>query len=159
MSSFSQGLLYSKPTCLSLDWKFKYFPDHPIIRYISIDTLRRDRPEEPTSICIQTQRSWSQDNLELSKLEAEPIIFDAARELMYKLPKPDNVITHKWRFSQTDVPYPGSPGAVSLYSSPLLVGAGDSYAQSNVEGCLISADIAVEILIENLNLNRDRNTA
>ena len=159
MSSFSQGLLYSKPTCLGLNWKFKYFPDHPIIRYISVDTLRRDRPEEPTSICIQTQRSWSQDNLELSKLEAEPIILDAARELLNKLPEPDNVITHKWRFSQTGVPYPGSPGAVSLYSAPLLVGAGDSYTQSNVEGCLTSADIAVEILLEKLNLNRARSTA
>ena len=126
------------------------------IYYIGVDKLRRDESEEPTSICIQTHRSWSQDNLELSKLQAEPIILAAAHELIYNLPSPDNIITHKWRYSQTEIPYPGSPGAVSLCSSPLLVGAGDSYTQSNVEGCFLSADLAVNLLMENLNLGRTR---
>ena len=156
LSSFSQGLLYNKPTCLNVGWTCKYFPDHPTIRYISVETLRRNTPEEPTSFCIQTHRSWSQDNLELSKLQAEPIILAAAHELIYNLPSPDNIITHKWRYSQTEIPYPGNPGAVSLCASPLLVGAGDSYTQSNVEGCLLSADLAVNLLMENLKFSRTR---
>ena len=55
------------------------------------------------------------------------------------LPTPDTVISHKWRYSQTESPYPGSPGNSLLISQPPLIAAGDSFSHSNVDGCLISA--------------------
>ena len=110
-SVYSLGLVYTEPTDLGLTWSDKYFPSHPVIRYIST----KYNANGQTSIVVQSHRSWAQDNLKtLSKDDATPILLDAVRELIPNLPKPSYWKSHRWRFSQTSTPYPGTPGAVLL---------------------------------------------
>ena len=147
-SSFSLGLFYDEATTLSLDWTVKYFPNNQILRYVCVDSVRRGKSQQPTSICVQTQRSWSEENLHLDKHAACPLILSELKNKVGELPAPDHVLPHRWMYSQTAAPYCGSPGAVQLNEEPLLIGAGDSFAVSNVEGCLYSAKEAEKLLIK-----------
>ena len=56
-----------------------------------------------------------------------------ARDLVPLLTSPDSVICHKWRYSQTATPFPGSPGTALILHKPPLIAAGDSFSHSNVE--------------------------
>jgi len=145
-SSFSLGIMYNETQTLALDWTVKYFPTNKILRYVCVDSVRRGRPLEPTSILVQTQRTWSEENLHLDKHQACPIILAELQAQVGDLPEPDHVFPHRWRYSQTAAPFAGSPGAVVLNDAPLLIGAGDSFAVSNVEGCLYSAKVAAELI-------------
>jgi len=151
-SSFSLGLMYNKPLQLSMDRTVRYFPDNAIIRYMSVDTVRRGKPDEPTSIIVQTQRTWAEQFIVLDKHSAATIILAELKKYISDIPEPDHLIPHRWRYSQTAVPYPNAPGAVELCSAPVLIGAGDSFSVSNVEGCLHSAKVASELIISLLNL-------
>jgi len=148
-SCYALGLFYEQPTDLKINWTLKYFPNHPVIRYISVDSLKRGT-QAPTSVSVLTHRSWAKANLHLTKESAKPILLSAVMDILPKLPSPDHVKSHRWLYSQTENPYPQNPGAVTFCKEPLLLGAGDSFSQSNVEGCLVSAEKAVKILKDNL---------
>jgi predicted NAD/FAD-dependent oxidoreductase len=105
--SFSLGLFYNKPTVLNLGWKWKYFPDSPLVRFVAVDSLKRGDPSAPTSVCVQSQRSWARENIEMSKEEALPLLLGEVNRLLPGLPRPDSHHSHKWRFSQIRTPYPG----------------------------------------------------
>jgi len=152
-SSFSLGIMYNETQTLALDWSVKYFPNNKILRYVCVDSVRRGRPLEPTSILVQTQRTWSEENLHLDKHDACPILLTELKEQIGELPEPDHVFPHRWRYSQTAAPFSGSPGAIVLHDSPLLIGAGDSFAVSNVEGCLYSAKVAAGLIERKLVTN------
>ena len=87
-----------------------------------------------------------------TRAQAQPILMAELERLVPGLPTPDDVLTHRWTYSQTDRPYPGQVGAATLVDIPLLVAAGDSFCQASVEGCLISADQAAKIVQSNFNL-------
>lgn len=106
--SFSLGLFYTRQTPLNLDWKWKYFPESQLVRFAAVDPLRRGAPPgTPTSLCIQSQRAWAREHVELTKEEALPLLMAEVRRLLPDLPKPDSLHCHKWRFSQIRTPYPG----------------------------------------------------
>ena len=106
--SFSLGLFYPTPhTSLHLDWKWKYFPDSPLVRFVAVDALKRGDPAAATALCVQSQRCWAREHLELSKAEAGPLLLAELRRLLPELPEPAELVSHKWRFSQIRIPYPG----------------------------------------------------
>ena len=74
-------------------------------------------------------------------------LLSQAMSVVPVLPTPDSVICHKWRYSQTEVPYPGSPGNSLLIARPPLIAAGDSFSHSNVDGCLISARKTCDLIL------------
>jgi len=131
---------------LGIRWRAKYFPEDPVIRYISIDTARRGNPSSPTSICVQSHVSFAEKNLHKTKQEMQEPLLDALYRLLPELPPAASLMSHKWRYSQTSVPYEGSPGAVLLHRGPVLVAAGDSFSHSNFDGCLASAHVASKVL-------------
>ena len=131
---------------LGISWRAKYFPEDPIIRYISIDTARRGHPSSPTSICVQSHVSFAAENLHKTKQEMQEPLLDALYRLLPELPSPASIVSHKWRYSQTLKPYEGAPGAVVLHQGPTLVAAGDSFSHSNFDGCLASAHAANKLL-------------
>jgi len=71
---------------------------------------------------------------------------DALYHLLPELPPPSSLVPHKWRYSQTSVPFEGTPGAVVLHQSPTLIAAGDSFSHSNFDGCIASAHAANKLL-------------
>jgi len=134
---FTLGLFYDKT--LPIHWKVKYLPKDPIIRYISNDGLRRGSREAGTCVCVQSQVSYGELEAGRTKQEVLPDLLAHTRALVPLLPSPDSAICHKWRYSQTKTPFPGSPGTSLLLQRPPLIAAGDSFSHSNVDGCLISA--------------------
>ena len=108
-------------------------------RYISNDGLRRGDQDAGTSVCVQSQISYGEREAGRSKQEVEGPLLSHARAIVPLLASPDSVICHKWRYSQTKTPFPGSPGAALLLNKPPLIAAGDSFSHSNVDGCLLSA--------------------
>jgi len=114
--SFSLGLFYSRPTDLSLDWKWRYFPESPLIRFAAVDSLRRGQPGAPPALCVQSQRTWAREHLELSKEEALPLLMAEVQRLLPGLPPPNSVLCHKWRFSQIRTPYPGEREVITTFA-------------------------------------------
>jgi predicted NAD/FAD-dependent oxidoreductase len=115
--SFSLGLFYDQKTVLGLGWKWKYFPDSPLVRFVAVDSLKRGDARAPTSICVQSQRSWARDHVELSKEEALPLLLAEVNRLLPALPRPDSLHSHKWRFSQIRTPYPGESIVLQMRTS------------------------------------------
>jgi len=131
---------------LGIKWKSKYFPDDPVIRYVSFDNSRRGDSSAPTSICVQSHVSFAEKNLQKTKQEMAEPLMDALYHLLPELPPPSSLVSHKWRYSQTSVPFEGTPGAVVLHQSPTLIAAGDSFSHSNFDGCIASAHAANKLL-------------
>jgi len=151
-SIFCLGLFYDTRIhdSLGLKWKAKYFPNDPVIRYISMDNLKRGDLKSPTCVGVQTQVSYSMANKHKSKQEMLEPILDHLQKLLPNLPPPSHSFCHKWRYSQTSQPYPGEPGCVQLHSSPTLIAAGDSFSHSNVDGCIASALAATDMILRNI---------
>lgn len=131
---------------LGIKWKSKYFPEDPVIRYVSFDNSRRGDSSAPTSICVQSHVSFAEKNLHKTKQEMAEPLMDALYHLLPELPPPSSLVSHKWRYSQTSVPFEGTPGAVVLHQSPTLIAAGDSFSHSNFDGCIASAHAANKLL-------------
>jgi len=131
---------------LGIKWKSKYFPEDPVIRYVSFDNSRRGDSSAPTSICVQSHVSFAEKNLQKTKQEMAEPLMDALYHLLPELPPPSSLVSHKWRYSQTSVPFEGTPGAVVLHQSPTLIAAGDSFSHSNFDGCIASAHAANKLL-------------
>ena len=131
---------------LGIKWKSKYFPEDPVIRYVSFDNSRRGDSSAPTSICVQSHVSFAEKNLHKTKQEMAEPLMDALYHLLPELPPPSSLVSHKWRYSQTSVPFEGTPGAVLLHRSPTLIAAGDSFSHSNFDGCIASAHAANKLL-------------
>lgn len=150
-SSFSLGIFFPKTTRELEEirnCRVKYFPSNKIIKYVSVESSGDDdSPDAGVSMCVHSHRTWAVNNVDLTKEEAKEIMFRELKDLLNgSLPEPLNVLSHKWRYSQTCVPYPGAPGAITLLENPLLIGAGDSFSVSNVGGCLTAAKVAEDIL-------------
>jgi len=152
---FCLGLFYDTAlTGLGFNWKAKYFPRDPVIRYISIDNIKRGDKLSPTAIGVQCQVSYSMENRHRSKGEMTDLMMDHLNTLLPNLPPPSSVLSHKWRYSQTSQPFPGEPGCALLHSSPPLIGAGDSFTHSNMDGCILSARVTKERVCQVLNIEK-----
>jgi len=151
---FCLGLFFdtSLNSELGFNWKAKYFPMDPVIRYISIDNLKRGDLMSPTSIAVQCQVSYSMANKHKSKEEMISPMMKHLNILLPNLPPPSYTLSHKWRYSQTSQPYPGEPGCVLLNHSPPLLGAGDSFTHSNMDGCILSARAAQHRIYQSLGI-------
>jgi len=150
-SSFSLGIFFPKTTSELEEirtCRVKFFPSNKIIKYVSVESSADDESTDVgVSMCVHSHRTWAVNNVDLTKEEAKEIMFRELKDLLNdSLPEPLNVLCHKWRYSQTCVPYPGAPGAITLLDKPLLIGAGDSFSVSNVGGCLTAAKVAEDIL-------------
>jgi len=139
---FCLGLFFAER--LELPWQCRYFPRHPVVRSVN--------QQQTTSLAVQCQVGFSEQNKGRTKQEVGAEVEEAVRQLLPGLPAPAATLPHKWRYSQTSRPFPGGPGCVSLLSSPSLIAAGDSFTHSNMDGCLHSASVTAQTLTSKLNL-------
>merc|ERR1719273_2283130 len=90
---------------------------------------------------------WGLKHKQLTLPEAEKHLATAMAELFPNWPKPKELKTLKWLYSQVHKSFPGSPGSVELSQSPPMLLGGDAFApSSNFSGCLKSAQSLVEKL-------------
>lgn len=148
-SRFAVGLFFPPGTCLDVPWSAKYIYDNPCVRYVSVDNRKRnkDSADVGPSVCIHTSVPWSMENLEKDKDSAAQEILEHVKALLPWLPKPSEVKGHKWRYSQVDKGFPGSPGCVILSDSPPVLLAGDAFSRGVFDGCLDSALATQQLLL------------
>jgi len=145
---FVLGMFFNEPVDLGVDWSASYIGDHPVLRFVSIDNLKRGLGKDaPTSVLVHSTVSWGLKHKQLTLPEAEKLLAAAMAELFPHWPKPKELKTLKWLYSQVHKSYPGSPGSVQVSQKPPLLLGGDAFAaSSNFSGCLKSANSLVEHL-------------
>jgi len=136
---FVLGLYYDGAVDLGVDWACKYVTDNPVIRFVSIDNMKREKTNIPGSILVHSTVPFGLKNINRSHEEMKPVMMKALKEMFPNLPSTDDQKSLKWLYSQVHKGYPDSPGSVRLNDSPPLVLGGDAFTQSNFDGCIQSA--------------------
>jgi len=147
---FVLGQFYSGRVDVGAPWSCKYITDHPIIRFIAVDNIKRNRPGAPTSVLVHSTVQFGLENINKSHEEVAPVLQEALHHLLPSLPPAEEIKSLKWLYSQVHRPYPGQPGAIALPDHPNLILAGDGFARSNFDGCVQSARAVVELLSQYL---------
>ena len=96
------------------------------------------------SVVVHTSVPFGLKHLEDNFDQVEPVIMQNLKQFLPSLPEPISTKFLKWRYSQIYKPYPGSPCSLVLNNSPLLIAGGDSFCQSNFDGCIDSSSSVME---------------
>ncbi|XP_037083968.1 renalase-like [Pollicipes pollicipes] len=147
-SRYALGLFFDKPGAVDVPWGATYVSDHPVIRYVAVDNVKRGKDTAPTSVVVHTSVAFGVEHVEKTPDQVQPILLRHVTELFPDWPVPVTIKCQKWRFSQVVTPYPGSPGHVVLCRRPLVVAAGDAFTHSNVDGCIESAESTAQGVIQ-----------
>lgn len=152
-SRFALVLSFSKDSGLDLDLGLKYVADSEVVRYFSVEHLKRstELSDLGPSLVVHTSVSFGSKHLESHLDQVQPIIIEEVRRLLPQLPQPISIRTHKWRFSQVLTSVPGCPGHMTLSDQPLLVLGGDAFTHSNFDGCVESALSVLQELTHRLS--------
>ena len=144
---FVLGLFYSGPVDLGGEsWSCKYISEDPIIRFIAVDNIKRNRPQAPTSILVHSTVQFGLKNINKSHEEMRPLMLSALQQVLPSLPPAEELKSLKWLYRQVHQPYPGQPGALALGDLPSLILGGDAFTHSNFDGCVESAKAIVDHL-------------
>jgi len=146
---FVLGLYYGEKLDLDGDWACKYVSDHPIIRFVSVDNIKRGNVDAATSILVHSTVEFGLDNMNKTHEEMKPQLLAALSEMFPRWPQPKEVKSLKWLYSQIHQGYPDRPGSVLINSSPTLVLGGDAFSESTFDGCVESA-LSISKTLENL---------
>ena len=149
-SRFVLGQFYSGRVDVGAGWCCKYISDHPIIRFIAVDNIKRNRPQAPSSVLVHSTVQFALENINKTHEEVTPILQEALHHLLPSLPPAEEIKSLKWLYSQVHKPYPGQPGAITLPDHPNLILAGDGFSRSNFDGCVESARSVLELLTQYL---------
>ena len=135
----------------------KYIYGDEIFRYVSLDNYKRlNNPNPPIadllpmSVVFHTSVPFGIEHVEKSPEDVKPLLLQHIERLFPSWPKPTQVKCQKWRYSQVQTPFPGSPGSVEISKSPLLLAGGDAFTHSNFDGCITSAEAIVEKYLSNI---------
>lgn len=136
---FVLGMFFNQPVSLGVSWASKYITTDPVIRFLSVDNVKRGRPDLPTSVLVHSTVKFGLENINKTHEEMKPKMLAAVKSLHPTWPEPESVKSLKWLYSQVHQPYPETPGSLELHKSPLLVAGGDAFSSSNFDGCVESA--------------------
>lgn len=131
----------------------KYFDDDDIVRYVSFDNVKRNRPDEPTGVCVHTTteyyKSYEEGETPRSVIEME--LLKKMRELFPKWPLPAETKLQTWKYSQVVEPHEDKKGYMKYNVKPLALCIGDSFVpQSNFDNCIYSAKQSVDVLVDEI---------
>lgn len=126
-------------------WKALAFPSHPALRWVGLDSSKRDNPPQPVFVFHSTPQ-FAQDDLETTDLGpvAQALLAHAAETLFSWMEHPSWLQAHRWRYA-----LPHRPLFIPYLwtSQPLpLVCCGDWCWGNQVESALSSGLAAAEAL-------------
>lgn len=121
------------------EWGAQYFDDDPIFRYVTIDNIKRNRPDNLCAAVFHSTVPFGIHHVDDAVPDMEKVLLAQAKSLFPHWPEPEAVKCHKWRYSQVTSPYSGTPGCLVLSSSPPLLIGGDSFAGSTFDNCVLSS--------------------
>lgn len=150
-SRYAFGMFFDKQFERPFD--IKYFDDNEIIRYISFDNVKRNRPDEPISVCVHTTTQYYNSFLdsETPRNVIERELLDLIRKMFPSWPLPAETKLQTWKYSQVVDPHRDKLGYMQFSAKPLVICIGDSYVpQSNFDGCIHSAKQSVEVLLKGI---------
>ncbi|XP_035225299.1 renalase-like isoform X2 [Stegodyphus dumicola] len=150
-SRFALSLFYKYNTNFfdNLSWTAKYISENPVLRFVSIDNLKRGKQHELPSVLIHTTKEFGKKNVDASLTSVLPVILESLENILPDMPKPSDMKVHKWRYSQVEKSYSGNPGCLVLSTFPVLICGGDGLSFSTFEGCILSAESIVKNFTEN----------
>ncbi|XP_046359830.2 renalase-like isoform X2 [Haliotis rufescens] len=124
----------------------------PVPQILQLKGAIQQSIDVPPSVLVHTSVPFSLQHLETDKEAMKPLIMQHLRDILPDLPEPEVVKSHKWRYSQVFQQYEGSPGCVVLETKPLVILAGDAFAQKgNFSGALDSAEATVQAVTKSIN--------
>jgi len=143
---FALGLFYPPTAEVDVSWSAKYTPKNPCLCFISIDNKKRGKDlKHGLSIVAHASVPWTIRHFDDDFKDVEKAMTE---QLMKELPGLPSAATHsrllRWRYSQVQEPYDGTPGHIVLNENPLVLCAGDGFTHSNFDGCVDSALSTVE---------------
>jgi len=136
---FVLGMFFNQQVNLGVNWASKYITKDPVIRFVSVDNVKRGKPDLPTSVLLHSTVPFGLQNIKETHEAMAPKLLEAVKKLYPAWPEPENLKSLKWLYSQVHKPYPGTPGSLQLKEGPLLVAGGDAFTSSNFDGCVESA--------------------
>lgn len=147
-SRFAVALFFSPDVVFSFSWAARYVADNSCIRYIAVDSRKRnaDAAGRGPSLVVHTSVPFGVEHLEEDKEAVQPIILQELHKLLPDLPQPISIKCQKWRYSQVLTSVPDCPGHMTLLDRPLLICAGDGFSHSNFDGCVESALSVLSVL-------------
>ncbi|XP_030611166.1 renalase isoform X1 [Archocentrus centrarchus] len=147
-SRFALALFFSPDTVLNIPWGAKYVTDSSCIRYIAVDSKKRNAaaPGTGPSLVVHTSVPFGLEHLEQDKEDVQPIILQELHRLVPGLPQPSSIKCQKWRYSQVQTSVPDCPGHMTILDKPLLICGGDAFIHSNFDGCVESALSMLRVL-------------
>eukprot|EP00092_Neocalanus_flemingeri_P003353 GFUD01003591.1.p1 GENE.GFUD01003591.1~~GFUD01003591.1.p1 ORF type:complete len:352 (-),score=66.80 GFUD01003591.1:160-1215(-) len=136
---FVLGLFFNRQVDLGVQWASNYIYNDPVIRFVSVDNIKRGKPDLPTSVIVHTTVPFGLKNIKATPEEMKPTLLAAVKTMFPEWPEPEDVKSLKWLYSQVHHPYHGTPGSLELSTAPLLLAGGDAFTSSNFDGCVDSA--------------------
>jgi len=149
---FVLAMFFDKQVDLGVPWAAKYINNNDIVRFVSVDNMKRGVPERPSSVLVHGNVRHGSLHSSATPSSMSATLESSVASLFPSWPAPDSVKPLKWLYSQVTHHYPGEPGEVAL-SQGLHLG-GDAFAtQSNFYGCLQSAKALASTISTINNLN------
>uniref|UniRef100_A0A7M5WQ83 Amine oxidase domain-containing protein n=1 Tax=Clytia hemisphaerica TaxID=252671 RepID=A0A7M5WQ83_9CNID len=149
-SRYVMGLFFAGISNIEgIDWSAKYIYDNPCIRYVALDTKKRDQEcEEGLSMVVHTSVPFSIPLIDHQFDQVEPTVLDNLKQVIPNLPEPTSKKFMRWRYSQVSKPYNGGEQGCLVVkdSSPLVILAGDAFTHSNLDGCISFGDRVFDII-------------
>ncbi|CAG7835216.1 unnamed protein product [Allacma fusca] len=159
-SRYALGLFYNTQLIINPpEAAVNFVDDNPIVRYWTLEDEKRrlgdsNRPRDSNSaVVIHTSVTFGAENIDKELDNIKEVLLTEIKGKFKTLEgaQPDYVKCHKWRYSQVNQGYEGSPGFVVLSKSPLILAAGDGFVQSGFENCVLSAENTAQQLISTIN--------
>lgn len=142
-SRYALALIYQK--MIQEEWGACYMPDDSLVKYIAIQEKKANVPSLQSSVVIHSSTDVDK-KFQQNEKSIESIITNHINELFPSWGQPDEVICHKWTYSQVTIPFQTPSRILILNKKPLIILAGDSFSHSNFENCIESARNASDLL-------------
>ncbi|XP_015910737.1 renalase isoform X1 [Parasteatoda tepidariorum] len=155
-SRYAVTLMYnqSQNVLEELPWSMKYFPDDDIIAFIALDNRKRGQPNELPALVMHTTVKFFHKYSDSSEDEIKDLVLKQLKCLVNNVPEPSHVECIKWDNAQVIDAYIDNPGCVVLNAHPCLICGGDSFTESNFNGCITSALRIVEELLKGVTISK-----
>ncbi|MTI43490.1 hypothetical protein JM93_01923 [Roseibium hamelinense] len=115
------------------------------VAWIAVNGSKPGRPVQGTSLVLHASPEWSRTHLELEPDQIAPLVLaQAEKQIGLRLPPPDYLTAHRWRYAKTRVPA-GKPFLASG-DLPLLL-CGDWCLGARVEYAFESGIAAADAVI------------
>ncbi|GAU98935.1 hypothetical protein RvY_10007 [Ramazzottius varieornatus] len=151
-SKYSLVYFFDELTDVGLNFGFRFVDDDDIIRYISVDNIKRGKPDQPAAVVFHSTWQFGRDKVDTDKEEVEKLMMAKVVQMFPDLPQPSARKIHRWRYSQvrshndrdskekSDV----NGCFVLRKEKPIVICAGDGFTESSLDGCLQSATKTVQ---------------